>query len=606
VKEKECKHCGTKENLRTNKNGGIYNCCIHCYETIEIPDQMKKTKEALLNKYGVTDLGELRKKRLIENPPKEKEKKQVICKYCGSLNIVTKQTNKRFIEYSVCKDHWEKYQKEKYEVRKKTNKEKFNVENPMDSLEIIIKHNKNINNKSIEEKKLIENKRIETNRNNYGVDYPLQSFDIQKSHIENVFNKYGVQNVMQVHKFKEKQKQSILEHYGVDNPFKITGVKDKIRKTNLEKYGYEFPSQSSTIQNKILISRRSTYWDKFIYLLSLKNLEPLFSKETYITSKNSLDYKCLICNNIFSSKGTEPQRISCGCYSKTSSYEYEIRDWLSSYNIINIVRNIRNLNEQHLKYEIDVYLPDYSIGIDFHGLYFHSSLMKDTLYHFKKYDYFKQKNIKFIQIFENEWLSKQDIVKSIILNKLGKSEKIYARKCILKEVSYEESLVFLNTNHIQGYTPASIKIGLYYKDELVCIGTFGQNRFNKKDNSIELIRFANKMGITVIGGFQKILSYYEKTYTPLKLISFADLRYFYGESLIKTGFSLEKVTNPNYFYFKKQDPSKLYSRREFQKHLLANKLDIFDPVLSEYENMLNNGYLRIFDAGNLKMVKNYT
>ncbi|MCX6751140.1 MAG: hypothetical protein NTZ83_06805, partial [Candidatus Pacearchaeota archaeon] len=59
-------------------------------------------------------------------------------------------------------------------------------------------------------------------------------------------------------------------------------------------------------------------------------------------------------------------------------------------------------------------------------------------------------------------------------------------------------------------------------------------------------------------------------------------------------------------YFKKQDPSKLYSRRDFQKHLLANKLDIFDPVLSEYENMLNNGYLRIFDAGNLKMVKNYT
>ena len=109
----------------------------------------------------------------------------------------------------------------------------------------------------------------------------------------------------------------------------------------------------------------------------------------------------------------------------------------------------------------------------------------------------------------------------------------------------------------------------------------------------------------VVGGFQKILKYFETHYKFSRLVSFVDVRYFSGDSLLSNGFVLKELTYPNHFYFEPKNILALYSRFEFQKHKLKDKLKNFDPLLSEYDNMINNGYLRIFDAGNLKMVKNY-
>ena len=156
IKEKVCRHCGTKEDLRTNKNGVIYNCCKHCYKTIEVPNQIKKANESITAKYGVSDLGELRQKRLKDNPPKQKEKKIITCKYCGTTeNLVVTVTKKRTITFHTCKEHWEQYQKDKYETRKKTNIEKFGVEQPLQNNDIKNKFKQTIHSKSSEEKESI-------------------------------------------------------------------------------------------------------------------------------------------------------------------------------------------------------------------------------------------------------------------------------------------------------------------------------------------------------------------------------------------------------------------------------------------------------------------
>ena len=42
----------------------------------------------------------------------------------------------------------------------------------------------------------------------------------------------------------------------------------------------------------------------------------------------------------------------------------------------------------------------------------------------------------------------------------------------------------------------------------------------------------------------------------------------------------------------------MYSRLQFQKHKLKDKLEFFDNNISEKENMLNNGYYRIWNTGN--------
>jgi len=605
-KEKICKHCDTKENLRTNKNGIIYNCCKHCYETIEVPYQMKRTNESLIKKYGVSDLGELRKKRLKEHPPKPKEKKKTICKYCGTnKNLVITITKKRIINFPVCKDHWKQYQKDKQELRKKSNKELYGYEYLMDNPEFREKKRQTIHARSSEEQERINKKREETNIEKFGVGYPIQLPEMKKKREETCMKKYGVTSTTKLETVREKQKETMLKKYGVDNPLKSKEIRDKIIQTNLKRRGTQYPSQSKEVQQKVRDSKRMSYWDKFVKLLSFKKIEPLFSREDYIASKENLKYKCLICNKDFYSSGTEPQRISCGCYATKSSYEYEIKEWLQSTGFKNIEENVHKINNEKLKYEMDIYISEFKIGIEFHGLFWHSDIMKKYSYHFDKYAYFKEKGIRLIQIFENEWLSKNERVKSIILNKLGKSEKIYARKCKIKEVDYKDYKIFLEENHIQGFTPASLVIGLYFEEGLVCLGSFGKNRFDKKDMSTELIRFSNKKGFTVVGGFQKILKHCVEIYNPEKIVSFVDLRYFSGDSLLKDGFILEKITQPNYFYFFYNKPNRLYSRRDFQKHKLKDKLDNFDPLLSEYDNMINNGYLRIYDAGNLKMVKTY-
>jgi len=605
MKEKMCRHCGTKEDLRTNKNGVIYNCCRHCYETIEVPDQIRKANESIVAKYGVSDLGELRQKRSKDTPPKQKEKKIITCKYCGTTeNLVVTITKKRTISFHACKEHWEQYQKDKYEVRKKSNKEKFGVEQPLQNNDIKSKFKQTINSKSSEEKNSINKKREQTNLDKFGVTNPNKLKEFSDKRKSTLLEKYGVSHPMESAEFRERQKKTLLKNFGVDNPLKSKEIRDRVKKTNLEKRGVEYPSQSLEVQNKVRKAKRIVYWDIFVILLKQKNTLPLFTKEEYIDATGELTYKCLKCNSVFKSEGTAPQRITCSCYHRKSLYEYEIEDWLRSLNIENIKPNERLFEKGEGNFEIDVYLPNYNLGIDFNGLYWHSNVYQRSTYHREKYIFFKKKNISFIQIFESDWLSNKDVVKSIILNKLSSSEKIQARKCTVSDVPEKDYMRFLSEHHLQGYASASIKLGLFFNNELVFVMSFGKPRFSEK-KGFEIIRSCSKKGYLIIGGFDKLLSYFENTYAPEKLISFIDVRYFNGNSYKASGFILEHHTDPNYYYFDPKNPTALFSRIAFQKHKLAGKLKVFDPALSESENMYLNGYLKIYDAGNLKMVKNY-
>ena len=186
----------------------------------------------------------------------------------------------------------------------------------------------------------------------------------------------------------------------------------------------------------------------------------------------------------------------------------------------------------------------------------------------------------------------------MIKSRLGLNNKIFARKCIIKELKSSECRDFLNENHLQGFCQAKINVGLFYEDELVSVMTFSKPRFNKK-YEYELIRFASKRNYTVIGGASKLWKYFVNEYSPKSVITYANRRFSNGDLYYKLGFNLLEIVYPNYFYFKEGD-LKLYSRVKFQKHKLKDVLDTFDENLTETENMFNNNYKRIFDCGNLK------
>ena len=134
--------------------------------------------------------------------------------------------------------------------------------------------------------------------------------------------------------------------------------------------------------------------------------------------------------------------------------------------------------------------------------------------------------------------------------------------------------------------------------------TFSKPRFSKK-YEWELVRFCNKCGYHIPGGASKLLKHFERTYHPRSIVSYADRRWsMKSESTLynRLGFSLVSESSPNYWYVK---GSELFSRIQFQKHKLKAKLDKFDESKSEWHNMQDNGYDRIFDCGNLVFVKEY-
>lgn len=287
------------------------------------------------------------------------------------------------------------------------------------------------------------------------------------------------------------------------------------------------------------------------------------------------------------------------CVVPTSKAETEIVKFLKKY-VFPVQERDRNLITP---LELDIIIPSKKIAIEYCGLYWHSEKYKDKSYHLNKLNRCKDIGYRLITVFEDEWLSKKDIVKSRLLNILGVSDKkkIYARKCRIVEIPTKVKNEFLNKNHIQGKDISSVKLGAFYKDELVSVMTFSKGNVSKGSRSHknvwELNRFCSDTEYTVVGIASKLLKYFIRHYKPKEIFSYSDNRWSDGNLYRTIGFELSHSTSPNYWYVLNQ---KRMHRFNFRKNVLKDKLEIFDPNLTEVQNMHNNNYRRIWDCGSLK------
>jgi hypothetical protein len=156
--------------------------------------------------------------------------------------------------------------------------------------------------------------------------------------------------------------------------------------------------------------------------------------------------------------------------------------------------------------------------------------------------------------------------------------------------------IFMNENHIQGYAPSSINLALLYENEIVAMMTLGKSRFNKK-YQYELIRYVVKQGCSVVGGASKLFKHFVKEFDPKSIITYSDKRWNTGKLYSTIGFTYLHTASPNYFYFK-EGSNQLWSRVHYQKHKLEKQLKVFDPEKTEWENMVIDGFNRIWDCGN--------
>ena len=430
------------------------------------------------------------------------------------------------------------------------------------------------------------------------------------------FEKYNVKSPMQVQKFKDKFKKLFIEKYGVDNPMKVQEIKNKGIEKNLNKYNVKNYNQRN-----------------------LKNYDKLYDRDFII--KNFINNKIFNIRKFivyFDYKGSRPKSIFIDYFKKIniidyidinktftkSSYEIEIREFIKSIINTEIKNNyILKFNENNIKnniknnIELDIYIPEKNLAIEFDGLFWHS---QGKIYineghrkyntfdrHLKKTEACESKNINLLHIFENEWLNPRtkEIWKSVISYKLGVTkEKYFARKLEIKEIKNKKLVrEFFNKNHLQGGdSPAKIAIGLYNNNELISCMTFAKPRFNK-NYEYELIRFASKKFTSCVGCAQRLFKHFLKEFQPKSVISYANRRWASSLSnLYKSiGFRYLRTAEPNYFYFQLEDPNlRLWPRVKFQKHKLKNlNLSGYNPSKTETEIMFDSGFRRIYDSGNL-------
>jgi len=245
--------------------------------------------------------------------------------------------------------------------------------------------------------------------------------------------------------------------------------------------------------------------------------------------------------------------------------------------------------------EIDILIPQAKIGIEYNGFYWHceTSGGKSRKYHLDKTILAKEKGINLIHIFEDEWLFKKDIVKSILKAKFKKLDSsVFARKCKIIKLDTLHTRNFYNNNHLQGYSPGN-HMALIYDDDIVSCITIGTPRFNK-NYKFEIIRFCNKKFTSVVGGLSRLISHILNDEND-SIITYTDARYGTGSGYLNCGFKYLKMTDPGYYYIKNYNKE---SRLKYQKHKLENLLEMYDPTLTEWENMKLNGYDRIWDCGN--------
>lgn len=259
---------------------------------------------------------------------------------------------------------------------------------------------------------------------------------------------------------------------------------------------------------------------------------------------------------------------------------------------------IRHYNKILGRQEVDIYVPDKNIAIEFNGTYWHSSIFKDKSYHQHKTLTCEQQDIRLIHIFEYEWQDEemQDKIKQLLKNTLLEDKaKIYGRSTVVKDITVDEAREFCETYHLQGYVNSAINIGLTYDNELIGVMTFGFPRFNK-EYEFEIIRLCYKDNITVIGGTEKLFKYFIDKYNPTSVISYCNISKFDGSTYQNIGFTLDHISVPGYVWVDTSTNTVL-SRYQTQKSKLI-KSGIGTEEQTEDEIMSNIGYLKVYDCGN--------
>lgn len=360
------------------------------------------------------------------------------------------------------------------------------------------------------------------------------------------------------------------------NRLKIKQTHQKRLQTQKQKYGCEYNQRHISSDALQCLTDKQWLCDQHYN-----------KQQSLITISKQLGVSDRLVGKYLQSHGLKTQLFA------VSNQELQLRNFVASLDVT-CVYNQRDIIHP---YELDIFLPDHNIAIEYCGLYWHSETRgKHRLYHKRKHDMCSEQGIQLLTIFEDEWVKKPQIVMNKIRSLLHKhnQQTVYARNTHITTISQKQKRDFYNENHIQGNGPGSITYALMYNERIVACCSFSR----KKGEQYYLTRYATNCH--VIGGFSKLVKHFINNHRVDSLISFADLRWSDGRLYEKAGWNLDKHIPPDYYYV--TNGVNREHKFNFRRKFLPKKLAHFDPNLSEKENCDNNGLLRIWDCGKLRYV----
>lgn len=419
-----------------------------------------------------------------------------------------------------------------------------------------------------------QSKRVRTNVEKYGVPHYALSEEFKGKAAKTNKQKFGVEYASQSDEFKRAVRKTVLDRYGVATALHIN-QQERFSKEQLSNH-HMFSNISAEVIDRI----HDRDWLLDQHITQRKSLTEISNM------LNGYDINSL-------SRRLRVLDIPIKRYMQ-SAPEKELTSIISSFGLQVIERDRTIINPR----ELDIYVPSKRVAIEYNGLFWHGeNCIPDDL-HRNKYLECKRKGIRLVTIFEDEWLERKDIVISKLKHILGvnDSPKIYARKCIVKNVTRKEKVEFFELNHIQGDGPSSINLGLYSNSVLVaCVG------FMVSGTTATLNRYATSSH--VVGGFTRLLAHsipLLRSIGATKIDTFADLRWSEGDVYTSSGFTIEREITRDYQYV----VGKIRVHKfNFRHGGGLKKLKAYDPSLSEHQNMLANNIFRIWDCGKLKFSK---
>lgn len=616
----KCKFCG-KEYKYTHHDDGTYKyyCCLECKEKAE------KTKEYVCKNCG--------KKYIVQNPGSwNKDNKLITVKGKNLSNSVV--SSKNFCCYECGKEYRSKKVKE-------TNLKRYGNEVASKSQVIKNKMKVTLNNRTQEQIKEINKKRKNTCLEKYGCEFVNQNEEIKQKLKSSLKKTYEENNEA----IRQKTIATNLQRYGVEYYTKTKEQKEKAKRTNLEKFGVEYATQSKEIQNKIKETNLKRYGVKAVTQLDVMRQKLSDRNKNRTTEEKAKILEKSRATNLvkygveYPSQNDEVrkkvEKTNLNRYGKKTSFNYDkIKETnLKKYGVeytLFLAKNPKtiskiNLNFQkalesngitsELEFPLKNYSYDFKIGnilIEINPTFTHNSTedvftkdlripKKEKSYHANKSEIAKENGYRCIHIWD--WDDENKIIKS-----LTKRIPLYARKLTLKKVSLDECGEFLNSYHFQNSCNGqSVRIGLYNKDELIQVMTFGKPRYNKT-YEWELLRLCTKPGYYVIGGAEKLFNYFLRNFHPKSIISYCDNSKFTGEVYLKIGMKLKSKGKPSKNWFNTKTSrhitDNLLRQRGYSQLHKDYNYELAKRGDSNEQLMLESGYLEVFDCGQSSYVWN--